>query len=56
LTMSELIALGRHWIQIKTLERNEISVYWNTMGDPDFESKMKGVADFLYDLRKNIWQ
>jgi hypothetical protein len=27
LTMSELIALGRHWIQIKTLERNEISVY-----------------------------
>lgn len=26
-TMNAIIDLGRHWVQIKTLERNEVVIY-----------------------------
>jgi len=56
ITLQELVSLGQHWVQIKTLERNDIVVYnWQPF-DPEFESKMRGVAEFLFDLRKKIWQ
>ena len=55
-TMNAIIELGRHWVQIKTLERNEVVIYWWTLSDPEFEAKMRWVGEFLYDLHKNIWQ
>lgn len=55
-TMTALIELGRHWVQIKTLERNDVVVYWGILSDPEFEFKMRWVGEFLYDLHKNIWQ
>lgn len=54
--ISEIISLSQHWIQIKTLERNNVVVYEGRPFDPEFEAKMRGVAEFLFDLNKKIWQ
>lgn len=52
--IQEIIDLSQHWIQIKTLERNNIVIYEGQHFDPEFEAKMRGVAEFLFDLHKKI--
>ncbi len=54
--IAEFIDLTQHWIQIKTLERNNVVIYEWQHFDPEFEAKMRWVAEFLFDLRKKIWQ
>lgn len=55
-TIDKLIEIGQHWIQIKTLDRNASVVYWGEPPDVMFDIKMRGLAEFLFDLHKNIWQ
>lgn len=55
-TIAEFIDLGRHWVQIKTLERNDVVIYEGQNSNPEFEAKMRWVAEFLFDLHKKIWQ
>jgi len=55
-TLQKLIELWQHWVQIKTLEENEVSVYGWTPRRETFDSEMRWVVSFLFDLRKKIWQ
>ena len=55
-SIEKLLEVGRHWMQIKALERLEQDTLSRTPPDLDFRAKMQWVDDFLFDLSKNIWQ
>ena len=55
-TLQKIVELGQHWVQIKTLEENEVSVYGAGARRDTIDAEMRWVVNFLFDLRKKIWQ